>query len=279
MGLIIILAILAIGFWLLWLSWSEEQRQHTSAPPSSDYEYSENNTTYDNSSTLPISRESSMEKPRVESHEISEVKSNSSEPAFSEKKMKLINSKGYELYKQAVSQPSSEAFLKAGLPYDHSYSSFWGDNVFGGVDYRSFLANLGVSSIGEAGAKQMIETAQESLVISCECYVKALSTNPDCYWSNLHLATALSASLQVDAALPYWRQCLQLNQSDTSQALLGDSMGFDHRSVAVKEIIYRLGLGGFPQSFSSAYQQQKAIASKQLRSSPYLVNNIHGLGN
>jgi hypothetical protein len=47
----------------------------------------------------------------------------------------------------------------------------------------------------------------------------------------------------------------------------------------VDEIIYRLGLGGFPQSFSSAYQQQKAIASKKLRSSPYLVKNIHGLGN
>ncbi|MCT7990612.1 hypothetical protein [Laspinema olomoucense] len=279
MGFIIILAILAIGFWLLWISWSEEQQKNTSAPPSSDYESSENNRTYDNLSTVPISTELLVEKPPVEPPQISEVQSQSSERAFSEEKMKEINSKGYELYKQAVSQPSTEAFLKAGLAYDHSYSSFWGDNVFGGVDYQSFLTSLGVSSIGEAGAKQMIETAQESLVISCEFYIEALSTNPEHYWSNLHLATALAASLQVDAALPYWRKSLQLNQPDTSQALLGDSMGFDHRSIAVKEIIYRLGLGGLPQSFSSAYQQQKAIASKKLRSSPYLVNNIHGLGN
>jgi len=279
MGFIIILAILAIGFWLLSLSWFEEKQKDNSETSYSDYEFSENQTTDDDSSTIPISKESIVDKPRVEYNEISEVQSKGSDQAFSEEKMKEINSQGYQLYQQAVSQPSTEAFLKAGLAYDRSYNSFWGDNVFGGVDYRSFLANLGVSSIGEAGAKQMIETAQESLVISCECYVKALSTNPDHYWSNLHLATALAASLQVDAALLYWRKSLQLNQRDTSQALLGDSMGFDHRSVAVKEIIYRLGLGGFPQSFSSAYQQQKAIASKKLRSSPYLVKNIHGLGN
>lgn len=279
MGFIIILAILAIGFWLLWLSWCEEKQRSTSQSHSSDSEPSENNRTYDNSSPVPISRESLVENPRVESDELSEVQSKGSNLAFSEEKLKEINPKGYELYEQAVSQPSAEAFLKAGLAYDRSYSSFWGDNVFGGADYHSFLANLGVSSIGEAGAKEMIETAQDSLVISCECYVNALSTNPDCYWSNLHLATALAASLQVNAALPYWRKSLQINQSDTSQALLGDSMGFNHRSVAVKEIIYRLGLGSFPQSFSSAYQQQKAIASKKLRSSPYLVNNINGLGN
>jgi tetratricopeptide (TPR) repeat protein len=236
MGFIIILAILAIGFWLLWLSWSEEKQQNTSDPLSSDDEFSENKTTDEDSSSIPISRESIVDKPRVEYNEISEVQSKGSDRAFSEEKMKEINSKGYELYQQAVSQPSAEAFFKAGEAYDRSYSSFWGDNVFGGVDYRSFLANLGVSSIGEAGAKQMIETAQESLVISCECYVKALSTNPDHYWSNLYLATALAASLQVDAALSYWRKSLQLNQPDTSQALKGDSMGFDHRSVAVKEL-------------------------------------------
>lgn len=279
MGFFITLLILAIGFGILWLSWFEEKQKENSQTSSSGYKFSENQTTEDDSPSIAISRESIEEKPRVEYNKISEVQSKGSERAFSEEKMKEINSQAYELYQQAVSQPSTEAFFKAGEAYDRSYSSFWGDNVFGGVDYRSFLANLGVSSIGEAGAKQMIETAQESLVISCECYVKALSTNPDHYWSNLHLATALAASLQVDAALSYWRKSLQLNQPDTSQALLGDSMGFDHRSVAVKEIIYRLGLGGFPQSFSSTYQQQKAIASKKLRSSPYLVKNIHGLGN
>jgi hypothetical protein len=195
--------------------------------------------------------------------------------AFSENKMREIDSKGYEFYQEAVKQKSADLFLKAGNAYDHSYKSFWGDNVFGQVDYYQFLEQLMMSSImGEEEAEQMIHIAQESLVISCECYAKTLEIEPYNYEANLKLATALTVALQVQFALPYWNRLFQINDTVTAKCLIADSMGFNHRSIAVKEVIYRLGLGGSPQGFSQNYLEKQNLASKMLHSSPYLANNI-----
>lgn len=51
-------------------------------------------------------------------------------------------------------------------------------------------------------------------------------------------------------------------------------MGFDYRSIAAKEVIYRLGLGGLSQNLSPNFIQKQALARKLLRSNGYLIQKI-----
>ncbi len=280
---IIVLIILGIGFYLVWLSWEQDNSSHSSLQPRNS------NNAIDKSFTPEVSRldAENTQGAKADHSNSQDLAGNNyaNSKAFLDEKMQELNSKGYELYQQAEKEQSAEIFFKAGDAYDRSYSSFWGDNVFGGVDYQAFLANfLGRMGrfVGEEGAKEIIKNAQESLVISCEFYLRSISINPNYYDSYLRLATALTVALQVDAAIIYWRKLLQIIDSEILKAeilkaLLADSMGWDHRSTATKEVIYRLGLGGYPQTFSPQYIEQKAIALNMLQSSPYLVTHIHGL--
>ena len=194
--------------------------------------------------------------------------------------MKKLNSPGYKLYETAKLQSNCEQYYQAGEAYDHSYNSFWGDGIFAGQYDRHFFEQLGISAKNggaeqaKESAKRIMAHARESLMISCQCYVQALSLNPDHYWANLKLATALTAALQINACLSYWKQALKLNESDTSRALFADSMGFDYRSIATKEVIYRLGLGGSSQNLSPNFIQKQELARKLLRSNAYLIQKI-----
>lgn len=195
-------------------------------------------------------------------------------------RMKKLNSPGYQLYETAKLQSNCEQYYQAGEAYDHSYNSFWGDGIFAGQYDRHFFEQLGISAKNggaeqaKESAKRIMAHARESLMISCQCYVQALSLNPDHYWANLKLATALTAALQINACLSYWKQALKLNESDTSRALFADSMGFDYRSIATKEVIYRLGLGGLSQNLSPNFIQKQQLARKLLRSNGYLIQKI-----
>ena len=195
-------------------------------------------------------------------------------------KMKQLNPQGFAIYEQAQAELNSEKLFQAGEAYDHSYSSFWGDGIFAGQYDRHFFEQLGISAknLGaeqaQESAKRIMAHARESLMISCQCYMQALSLNPDHYWANLKLATALTAALQINASLSYWKQALKLNESDTSRALFADSMGFDYRSIAAKEVIYRLGLGGSSQNLSPNFIQKQQLARKLLRSNGYLIQKI-----
>ncbi|HAN73373.1 MAG TPA: hypothetical protein DCQ63_03080 [Planktothrix sp. UBA8402] len=195
-------------------------------------------------------------------------------------RMKKLNSPGYQLYETAKLQSNCEQYYQAGEAYDHSYSSFWGDGIFAGQYDRHFFEQLGISAknLGaeqaQESAKRIMAHARESLMISCQCYLQALSLNPDHYWANLKLATALTAALQINACLSYWKQALKLNESDTSRAIFADSMGFDYRSIATKEVIYRLGLGGSSQNLSPNFIQKQKLARKLLRSNGYLIQKI-----
>jgi len=195
-------------------------------------------------------------------------------------RMKKLNSPGYKLYETAKLQSNCEQYYQAGEAYDHSYSSFWGDGIFAGQYDRHFFEQLGISAknLGaeqaQESAKRIMAHARESLMISCQCYLQALSLNPDHYWANLKLATALTAALQINACLSYWKQALKLNESDTSRAIFADSMGFDYRSIATKEVIYRLGLGGSSQNLSPNFIQKQKLARKLLRSNGYLIQKI-----
>jgi len=195
-------------------------------------------------------------------------------------RMKKLNSPGYKLYETAKLQSNCEQYYQAGEAYDHSYNSFWGDGIFAGQYDRHFFEQLGISAknLGaeqaQESAKRIMAHARESLMISCQCYLQALSLNPDHYWANLKLATALTAALQINACLSYWKQALKLNESDTSRALFADSMGFDYRSIATKEVIYRLGLGGSSQNLSPNFIQKQKLARKLLRSNGYLIQKI-----
>lgn len=195
-------------------------------------------------------------------------------------RMKKLNSPGYKLYETAKLQSNCEQYYQAGEAYDHSYNSFWGDGIFAGQYDRHFFEQLGISAKNggaeqaKESAKRIMAHARESLMISCQCYVQALSLNPDHYWANLKLATALTAALQINACLSYWKQALKLNESDTSRALFADSMGFDYRSIATKEVIYRLGLGGSSQNLSPNFIQKQELARKLLRSNAYLIQKI-----
>lgn len=219
---------------------------------------------------------------------------------FSSEKMEHINSDGYKLYRRGEETQNSELFYKAGEAYDRSYDAFWGDHVFGKTDYRSFLDNLGLSEgiVDEEGVKELIKAQQESLAVSCECYAKCLALEPNHYKANLRLATALTVALQVDVSLPYWRKALAINRSDTLQALIADSTGFNHRSIAAKEVIKHLKLqqsdhpewAGSLAAFgevinqfeasdktqkNSSFLQQKAIASDFLNHSAYFRLEIN----
>ena len=198
-------------------------------------------------------------------------------------RMKTLNSPGYKIYETAKLQSNCEQYYQAGEAYDHSYNSFWGDGIFAGQYDRHFFEQLGISAKNggaeqaKESAKRIMAHARESLMISCQCYVQALSLNPDHYWANLKLATALTAALQINACLSYWKQALKLNESDTSRALFADSMGFDYRSIATKEVIYRLGLGGLSQNLSPNFIQKQQLARKLLRSNGYLIQKIPAL--
>lgn len=195
-------------------------------------------------------------------------------------KMKQLNPQGFAIYEKAQAELNSEKLFQAGEAYDHSYNSFWGDGIFAGQYDRHFFEQLGISAKNggaeqaQESAKRIMAHARESLMISCQCYVQALSLNPDHYWANLKLATALTAALQINACLSYWKQALKLNESDTSRALFADSMGFDYRSIATKEVIYRLGLGGSSQNLSPNFIQKQQLARKLLRSNGYLIQKI-----
>jgi len=165
--------------------------------------------------------------------------------AFSTEKMSALSSDGFQVYQNAESNPSAEKFFKAGEAYDRSYESKWGDYIFAGGRWQEFIENFGLSSefIPEEGAKKFIRESQESLVVSCECYIKALKQNPNHYFANLHLATALTAALQVEAAIPYWAKSLQLKSADTMRALVADSQGLNNKGVGTRLVTEYLGLG------------------------------------
>jgi len=232
--------------------------------------------------------------------------------AFSKEKMADINQKGYELYQQAQAQQDPELYFEAGENYDRSYDSIWGDNIFAGRSWREVINNFGLppEMVGETGVQKLIQTAQESLVVSCECYIMALSIAPDHFMANLHLATALTAGLQVRAALPYWAKSLDLNYSDALRALVADSDGLFNKGEATKAVTELLGLGqlsyaslmalpdvrfygelatflddrleklkysflkGSLKTTIGCYREQQALASKMLRQSPLLCDKI-----
>lgn len=195
-------------------------------------------------------------------------------------KMQTLNPEGYKLYQKAEQSQDPHIFFQAGEMYDRSYSSFWGDGIFSGNYDRHFIKMLGISIdvVGMETAKQeattIIKNSRDSLVISCLCYLKAIKLDSNHYWSTLKLATALTAALQIEASLTYWRQALNLEKQDTLSALTADSMGFDNRSTAAKEVMYKLGLGSNPQDFDSHFLKQQAIAKKLLCDHPYLSDNI-----
>ncbi|MEX6776015.1 hypothetical protein [Limnospira fusiformis] len=140
------------------------------------------------------------------------------------------------------------------------------------------MLGISIDVVGMETAKQeattIIKNSRDSLVISCLCYLKAIKLDSNHYWSTLKLATALTAALQIEASLTYWRQALNLEKQDTLSALTADSMGFDNRSTAAKEVMYKLGLGSNPQDFDSHFLKQQAIAKKLLCDHPYLSDNI-----
>lgn len=198
-------------------------------------------------------------------------------------KMQTLHPEGYKLYQQAEKSQDSALFFQAGEMYDRSYSSFWGDGIFSGNYDRNFIRNLGISidGVGMEMAKQqavnIIKNSRESLVVSCECYLKTIKLDPSHYWATLRLATALTAALQIQASLTYWQQALNLEKGDTLSALKADSMGFDNRSTAAKEVMYQLGLGSSSQAFDANFVKQQAIAKKLLCANTYLLRNIPDL--
>ncbi|MGC9525732.1 MAG: Yip1 family protein [Limnospira sp.] len=195
-------------------------------------------------------------------------------------KMQTLHPEGYKLYQQAEQSRDSALFFQAGEMYDRSYSSFWGDGIFSGNYDRHFIGSLGISiegvgmEIAKQQATKIIKNSRESLVISCECYLKTIKLDPEHYWATLKLATALTAALQIEASLTYWRQALNLDKRDTLSALTADSMGFDNRSTAAKEVMYKLGLGSSSQEFDANFIKQQAIAKKLLCANPYLLAHI-----
>jgi len=198
-------------------------------------------------------------------------------------KMQTLHPEGYKLYQQAEKSQDSALFFQAGEMYDRSYSSFWGDGIFSGNYDRNFIRNLGISidGVGMEMAKQqavnIIKNSRESLVVSCECYLKTIKLDPSHYWATLRLATALTAALQIQASLTYWQQALNLEKQDTLSAIKADSMGFDNRSTAAKEVMYQLGLGDSSQAFDANFVKQQAIAKKLLCANTYLLRNIPDL--
>lgn len=235
--------------------------------------------------------------------------------AFTTEKMAELNPEGFELYQQAESNPSAEYYFKAGEAYDRSYESRWGDYIFAGSTWQEFIQNLGLSPtvVRESDVKKLMLTSQESLVISCECYIKALQQDPNHYFANLHLATALTAALQVEASIPYWAKALKLKVGDTVRALVADSQGPNNKGVATKLVTEYLGLGQLnytsllfnpdtrvygeiavqadkaldifkslvPESYKQvsiqSYQEQKKLAKNLLVASPLLQSNIQYL--
>ena len=236
--------------------------------------------------------------------------------AFTTEKMSKLDSNGFELYQLAESNPSAQNYFKAGEVYDRSYESKWGDYIFAGRSWQEFIRNYAgffPDYVTEDHVREMIKNSQESLVISCECYIKALQQDSNHYFANLHLATALTAALQVEASIPYWAKSLSLRSSDTVGALVADCLGPNNKGIATKLVCEYLGLGHLnatnllsnadtkiygevalkventlndlkyllPENYRliniQSYTEQKKFANSLLISSPLLISNIEYL--
>lgn len=221
--------------------------------------------------------------------------------AFSKESMERISSKGYQIYQKAEEEKNADLFYKAGEAFDRSFVGFWGDYVFGEVSHADIINNLGVpkNTLNKNDVEELIKEQQKSLVFSCECYVRCLQLDLNHYEANLKLATALTAALQVNAALPYWHKALTLNRARTLEALVADSSSFGYRGVAAKETIKYLKLqpSDIPvwgesliefgetiklmntQKLPSSYLQNERIASNLFKINTYLINKIQNFEN
>lgn len=277
------------------------QEQSYSAPTikvnwdSNQTTYTSNTNTQSNlQETREISFEAKSTSKKVLSLSTEELKQKT---ILFHEEMKRENPRGYEIYLQAEEEKSTDLFFEAGDSFDKSFSAMWGDLIFGGTTYREFNNNVGVK-FTEEQVKEVIDGMQKSLVFGCECYMKCLDLEPDHYQANFRLASALTAALQIDVAIPYWRKAISLNRLKTLQGLIFDSTSWHHRGTAAKKVIEHLKVqpsdypewaeilivlenaikrfdtGYTSQATSANYLQQQKSASKLFESNAYLLSKL-----
>lgn len=209
---------------------------------------------------------------------------------YSDKDLKKLSEDGHNLYKMAEQDLNSENWYKAGDKYDSSYTGAWGDALFAGIEFGTDQfafsgLSIPIPYLSQEEKKNIFEDSlSESkcrLVVSCEFYLKAIEIDPNHFYANLQLASALTAALQVTPACAYWKKSIQLNKSVALAALTADSMAKFHRGTATRLVITALeGDQSKMQDaitqlqFNSSFFEQMELAKVLLESSPYIKSRI-----
>ncbi|PSF30244.1 hypothetical protein C7H19_23990 [Aphanothece hegewaldii CCALA 016] len=213
---------------------------------------------------------------------------------FPDEKLKKLSEEGYQLYQLATQSCDAQDWYKAGDKYDVTYTGLWGDVLFSGVQFGTtqfVMTGLALSLpfLSKEEEKEMFEKSllakREMLVVSCEFYLKAIEIEPNHFYANLQLATALTAALQVIPGCLYWSKALQLRQADALRALTADSMAKFHRGIATHLVILDLkdnqakmqaAVSKVQSNFT--FLEQMRVATDLLRSSPYIRSRIEKFG-
>lgn len=158
----------------------------------------------------------------------------------------FISDEDYSLYQKAILSREAQDWYKAGDAFDVTYTGSWGDALFSGIKpnpedmYEFSLTCLyyGVpNSMVPELYKMDMPRNKNRFLVSCELYLKALEANPDHYFANIQLATALTAALQISASVLYWLKALEINKKDTIAALFADCQGKFHRGDAANAVV------------------------------------------
>lgn len=209
---------------------------------------------------------------------------------YSDKDLKKLSEDGHNLYQLAKQDSNSENWYKAGDKYDSSYTGLWGDALFAGIEFGTnqfALSGLSIPTpyLSEKEQKNIFEDSlsenRRRLVVSCEFYLKAIEIDPNHFYANLQLASALTAALQVTPAYTYWKKSIQLNESVALSALTADSMAKFYRGIATRLVVTALEGNQSKmqdattqlQSNSSFFEQME-LAKALLESSPYIKSKI-----
>jgi len=209
---------------------------------------------------------------------------------FSEEDLKKLSQDGFAFYQRANQTQDSDDWCNAAGKYDCTYTGLWGDVLFSGIKVGTEQFELsgvtyGLGSLSQEDQKKYFEAAlpvvRQSFIVSCEFYLKAIEINPNNFFANLKLATALTAALKIIPSCGYWRKSLQLDQPSAVRALSADSEAKFHRGTATQLVI--LALDGKQSIFNQTLQmlqsdltfcEQVRLAKDLLESSPYVKSRI-----
>lgn len=216
-------------------------------------------------------------------------------PTYSDKILKELSEDGYQAYLYAKNNDTKDAWYKAATYYDVTYQGVWSNILFSGLDYDSpDLQPLNplqdLPFITKEKAKQIFENqlseCRKKFLVSCEFYVRAYDLDREDFYTNLRLAYAFTASLQLALAYIYWERSINFNPELAEQAFRAEYDGIEiikfHKTSVLDTIVWAAENEEKPFSEEAlerlrnrtSFVNQMKEAFEILKSSSYLYERL-----